>query len=232
MVDEAHSLGILGKTGKGLFEMAGIDPKRVDIWLGTLSKTLVSCGGYVAGKRALVEYLKLTAPGMPDIYQGDELWDFNLVDPDNRRPIDWEQHRALLAAIGNAEPSSLATDWQDGREKLFVANRLLRLRQQCPALFAEGDYQPLYGEGGRANDRLCAFARSHDDMTLVVAVPRLVYRLHHNGEAGWGATTLPLPREATWRDAFTGRSYESCDRIAASALFAEFPVAALLAANS
>jgi 7-keto-8-aminopelargonate synthetase-like enzyme len=64
MVDEAHSLGILGKTGKGLFEMAEVDPKRVDIWLGTLSKTLVSCGGYVAGKRSLVEYLKLAAPGM------------------------------------------------------------------------------------------------------------------------------------------------------------------------
>jgi len=64
MVDEAHSLGILGKTGKGLFEMAGVDPKRVDIWLGTLSKTVVSCGGYVAGSRALVEYLKLAAPGM------------------------------------------------------------------------------------------------------------------------------------------------------------------------
>jgi (1->4)-alpha-D-glucan 1-alpha-D-glucosylmutase len=176
--------------------------------------------------------IKLTAPGTPDIYQGGELWDFSLVDPDNRRPPDWPQRRALLAAIGNAEPAALSADWQDGREKLFVASRLLRLRREYPALFAEGDYQPLGGEGGRANDRLCAFARSHDDMTLVVAVPRLVYRLHHNGEAGWGATTLPLPREATWRDAFTGRSYESCDRIAASALFAEFPVAALLAANS
>ena len=64
MVDDAHALGILGKTGKGIAEMADVDPKRVDIWLGTLSKTLVSCGGYVAGKRSLVEYLKLAAPGM------------------------------------------------------------------------------------------------------------------------------------------------------------------------
>lgn len=64
MVDDAHALGILGKTGRGIFEMAGVDPKRVDIWLGTLSKTLVSCGGYVAGSRVLVDYLKLTAPGM------------------------------------------------------------------------------------------------------------------------------------------------------------------------
>lgn len=64
MVDDAHALGVLGKTGKGLFEMTSIDPKRVDIWLGTLSKTLVSCGGYVAGSRVLVDYLKLAAPGM------------------------------------------------------------------------------------------------------------------------------------------------------------------------
>ena len=64
MVDDAHALGILGKTGKGIFEMAQVDPKRVDIWLGTLSKSLVSCGGYVAGNRALIDYLKLAAPGM------------------------------------------------------------------------------------------------------------------------------------------------------------------------
>lgn len=64
LVDDAHGLGALGKTGRGIFEMTDIDPRRVDIWLGTLSKTLVSCGGYVAGSRALVDYLKLTAPGM------------------------------------------------------------------------------------------------------------------------------------------------------------------------
>lgn len=64
MVDDAHALGILGKTGRGIFEMADVDPKRVDMWLGTLSKTLVSCGGYIAGNRALIDYLKLTAPGM------------------------------------------------------------------------------------------------------------------------------------------------------------------------
>ena len=64
MVDDAHALGILGKTGRGIFEMAQVDPKRVDIWLGTLSKSLVSCGGYVAGSRSLIDYLKLAAPGM------------------------------------------------------------------------------------------------------------------------------------------------------------------------
>ncbi|MBV8109948.1 MAG: aminotransferase class I/II-fold pyridoxal phosphate-dependent enzyme [Hyphomicrobiales bacterium] len=64
MVDDAHALGVLGKTGRGIFELACVDPKRVDIWMGTLSKTLVSCGGYIAGNHALVDYLKLAAPGM------------------------------------------------------------------------------------------------------------------------------------------------------------------------
>jgi (1->4)-alpha-D-glucan 1-alpha-D-glucosylmutase len=172
--------------------------------------------------------IKLTAPGLPDIYQGGELWDFSLVDPDNRRPPDWQQRRALLAAIADAEPARLASDWQDGREKLFVASRLLRLRQQHPALFTEGDYQPLYGEGGRANDHLCAYARTHKETTLVVAVPRLVYRLYNNGDAGWGATSLPLPHAGKWRDALSARGHENTAQIAAAELFAEFPIAVLL----
>jgi (1->4)-alpha-D-glucan 1-alpha-D-glucosylmutase len=172
--------------------------------------------------------IKLTAPGMPDIYQGGELWDFSLVDPDNRRPPDWQQRRTLMAAIGNAAPSTLAADWQDGREKLFLANRLLRLRQQYPALFAQGDYLPLHGEGGHAHDRLCAFARQHNGTTLVVAAPRLVHRLFHDGDAGWGATMLPLPHEGHWRDVLVERSHAACGRIAATELFADFPVAALL----
>jgi (1->4)-alpha-D-glucan 1-alpha-D-glucosylmutase len=171
--------------------------------------------------------IKLTAPGIPDIYQGGELWDFSLVDPDNRRPPDWPRRRELLAAIDNATPGALADDWRDGREKLFVASRLLRLRRQYPSLFTEGDYLPLYGEGGRANDRLCAYARLHEGTALVVAAPRLVYRLYHNGDAGWGATALPLPHEACWRDVLSGRTYDNASRVAASELFAEFPVAVL-----
>jgi (1->4)-alpha-D-glucan 1-alpha-D-glucosylmutase len=176
--------------------------------------------------------VKLAAPGIPDFYQGCELWDFSMVDPDNRRPPDWDQRRQLISITKQAEPASLADEWQDGREKLFVANRLLHLRRQYPALFAEGDYLPLYGEGGRGDDRVCAFGRRHEDVTLVVAVPRLVYRLHHNGDGGWGATTLPLPRKARWRDVLTGRNHDACARLAAAELFAEFPVAVLLSAEN
>ena len=177
--------------------------------------------------------LKLTAPGMPDIYQGCELWDFSLVDPDNRRPPDWELRRKLLPVVTQSEPASLAADWRDGREKLFLATRLLRLRREFPALFAEGEYLPLYGEGGRSDEHLCAFARRHDATTLVMAAPRLVYRLHHGGgEADWGTTSLPLPQTGYWHNMLTDRGYDDCERLSAAELFSGFPVAALLhAAN-
>ena len=120
--------------------------------------------------------LKLTVPGVPDIYQGGELWDFSLVDPDNRRPVDWQERGALLETTEAARPGDLAPDWQDGREKLFATRCLLALRATRPALFAAGDYQPLDCAGDRSH-HLCAFSRSHAGSVLVVAVPRLVHQL-------------------------------------------------------
>jgi (1->4)-alpha-D-glucan 1-alpha-D-glucosylmutase len=172
--------------------------------------------------------IKLGAPGTPDFYQGCELWDFSLVDPDNRRPPDWRQRRALLPVIAQCEPANLSADWRDGREKLFLAQRMLHLRREHLALFAEGDYLALHGEGGRADDHLCAFARRHGEMTLVVAAPRLVHRLYNNGDAGWGATSLPLPYQGGWRNVLTGCRHVECGRLPASDLFREFPVAVLL----
>jgi (1->4)-alpha-D-glucan 1-alpha-D-glucosylmutase len=176
--------------------------------------------------------IKLTAPGVPDIYQGCELWDFSLVDPDNRRPPDWRQRQALFPAIADGVTESSQAEWQDGREKLFLVHRLLHLRRKYPALFAEGDYQPLYGEGGRGDEHLCAFARRHGNTILVVAVPRLVFRLHHGGDRpSWGATALPLPQEGDWSDAIGREVRTACDRISAVELFHKFPVAALLCHN-
>src|SRR5436190_445763 len=121
--------------------------------------------------------LKLTVPGVPDIYQGGELWDFSLVDPDNRRPVDFAQRRRLLDEISDMSGGELAGAWQDGREKLFVTARLLGLRRDDPELFAAGDYQPLGIGEGLNSDRLCAFTRSHRDSALIVALPRLTYGL-------------------------------------------------------
>ena len=174
--------------------------------------------------------LKLTVPGVPDIYQGGELWDFSLVDPDNRRPVDFALRQRLAEAVCGATPADLARGWQDGREKLFVAARLLGLRREQPELFASGDYQPLEVSEGRNADRLCAFARQHAGMALTVAVPRLVYGLFRDREpADWGATELALPAPGPWRNVFTGAMFDGRVRIGAAELCAGFPVVVLFA---
>jgi (1->4)-alpha-D-glucan 1-alpha-D-glucosylmutase len=172
--------------------------------------------------------LKLTVPGVPDIYQGGELWDLSLVDPDNRRPVDWAERRRLLETTEAAQPGDLAHDWHDGREKLFATRRLLALRRERPALFAEGNYQPLeiVGDGGA---HICAFCRSHAGAMLVVAVPRLAHRLYRGGDAaGWGDTEVALPPGGGWRDIFTGHSLDAGGRVSAIRLFADFPVSVLI----
>jgi (1->4)-alpha-D-glucan 1-alpha-D-glucosylmutase len=172
--------------------------------------------------------IKLTAPGVPDIYQGCELWDFSLVDPDNRRPPDYARRRDLLAHIAASGPAALTGGWEDGREKLFAAHRLLQLRRRHPALFSDGDYIPLPG-GDSGDDHLCAFQRQNHGAAMVVAVPRLVYRLHAGGDApGWGDTRLALPEPGPWHDVFTGREYDGQTPVPAAALFAGFPAAVLL----
>jgi malto-oligosyltrehalose synthase len=171
--------------------------------------------------------LKLTVPGVPDIYQGGELWDFSLVDPDNRRPVDWSVRRALLAEVTGASPVDLAQNWRDGREKMFVAWKLLELRRMQPELFAAGDYQPLEAEG-EASDHLCAFARKRDDETMIVAVPRLVHRLYQGGPtAHWGCTEITPPPHGRWRNIFTGGRLEGQDPVRISELLADFPVCVL-----
>jgi (1->4)-alpha-D-glucan 1-alpha-D-glucosylmutase len=172
--------------------------------------------------------VKLAAPGLPDIYQGCELWNLSLVDPDNRRPVDWTVRRYLLSVVGDADLAEITNRWQDGSEKLFVTNRLLRLRQEFPAVFAEGEYLPLSGEGDNSAEHLLAFGRQHERTTVVVAVPRVVWGLYRGGNtAEWGAAVLPLPHEGSWRDALTGQRYEGA-RISATELFARFPVAVLV----
>jgi (1->4)-alpha-D-glucan 1-alpha-D-glucosylmutase len=172
--------------------------------------------------------LKLTVPGVPDIYQGGELWDFSLVDPDNRRPVDWPARRALLDEIRCPGRADLAANWRDGREKLFVTRQLLELRRLHSGLFAEGDYQPLEVEGER-RDCICAFARNRGGQAIVVAVPRLVRRLYLDGRsADWGDTEISLPSRRGWQDAFTGRELGGEPRLRASEVLEDFPVCVLI----
>jgi (1->4)-alpha-D-glucan 1-alpha-D-glucosylmutase len=146
--------------------------------------------------------LKLTAPGVPNIYQGNELWMFSLVDPDNRRPVDFARRRALLeevCAFDGLPADALAGKLgalldqpEDGRLKLYLTWRALTLRRRDAELFQEGDYTPLEVSGA-ASAHLCAFSRCHNERTVIVLAPRLCAGLLT------GATRWPLGEEV-WRD--------------------------------
>jgi (1->4)-alpha-D-glucan 1-alpha-D-glucosylmutase len=170
--------------------------------------------------------LKLTVPGVPDIYQGGELWDFSVVDPDNRRPVDWPARRQLIDEVDGACVTDFSRSWQNGLEKLFIIRRLLDLRRSHPELFAQGDYRPIEPEEDSSN-HVCAFARARGQEEIVVVVPRLVYRLYQGGcSANWGGAKLGLP-PGKWRDVFTGRCQDGDASVSVSQLLADFPVAVL-----
>jgi (1->4)-alpha-D-glucan 1-alpha-D-glucosylmutase len=140
--------------------------------------------------------LKLTAPGVPDNYQGCELWDLSLVDPDNRRPVNFERRRSFLERPADAV--DLLASWRDGRIKQHVVARTLALRRRHPEVFEAGAYEPLEVAGALA-DRVVAFSRRTQEHIAIVVVPRLVAGLLEDRElpcpaAGvWGDTRLELP---------------------------------------
>lgn len=182
--------------------------------------------------------LKLTVPGVPDIYQGTELWDLSLVDPDNRRPVDYDRRRALLHSLdGQPLPAEVAR-WQDGAVKQALIRRTLDLRRRHPALFAEGAYRPLPVRGPRAAN-VVAFARLHGDTQIVVAVAVQTARLWSDGQtvppvgAVWRGVHMEAPRRGGgFHDLLSGRRIEPVSRrgsavLAATDLFATFPLALL-----
>jgi len=150
--------------------------------------------------------LRLTSPGVPDLFQGCELWDFSLVDPDNRKPVDFGERQHALATPRAA--SKLLRDWRSGHIKQWLIAQTLALRAQQPALFADGDYLPLKVEGAKAKHVL-AFTRRLHDHFLVVVVPYLAAPLLGDAQSPqvpaieWGDTRIVLPAEiesATLRD--------------------------------
>lgn len=187
--------------------------------------------------------LKLTAPGVPDIYQGNELWDFSLVDPDNRRPVDYARRMAFLAEL--APPSrqqarALLAALADGRSKLAVIRHVLSARRRHETLFRDGAYLPLATWGQQA-EHLVAFARRHRRQTAVVLAPRLYARLLGEqqlpiGAEVWGDTRIELDALAgvdELNNSFTGAAVaveaEAGKRfILAHEALADFPVALLI----
>jgi (1->4)-alpha-D-glucan 1-alpha-D-glucosylmutase len=191
------------------------------------------------------QLLKIAAPGVPDLYQGTELWDLSLVDPDNRRPVDFELRARLLDELGarirEGDESratlarQLAGDLADPRAKLFVTLIALHARRAAPKLFREGRYVPLDVVGTHARS-IVAFARAHEGKVAIVAVPRLVASLVGERKP-WRGTYVLLPDEIAEQapelvDAFTGASRPSVGReggaaLTAEALFEGFPLALL-----
>jgi (1->4)-alpha-D-glucan 1-alpha-D-glucosylmutase len=153
--------------------------------------------------------LRLTVPGVPDIYQGSELWNFSLVDPDNRRPADFVLRQSLLESLEESKSSGsaqidlvreLVENLSDGRAKLYLIHRALELRRSGPDLFAHGDYRPLSVEGPHA-DRLCTYARTHTGRSLIAMAPRFLAGLvppeteaaDPFGDSGWASTFIEVP---------------------------------------
>ena len=157
--------------------------------------------------------LLLTSPGVPDTYQGSELWDLSLVDPDNRRPVDVALRRLVAAETESASASDVLARSDRGDPKLWMTRRLLRLRSRRRRSFVGGDYAPLAVQGERA-DHVVAFTRPD----LVVVVPRL-------GGDEWTGTSVELP-SGDWTDALSERSFTG-GRTGLDELFARFPVAVL-----
>jgi (1->4)-alpha-D-glucan 1-alpha-D-glucosylmutase len=186
--------------------------------------------------------IKSTFPGIPDFYQGSELWDLRLVDPDNRGPVDFARRVTLLEELRKCEPltenavSELLDHWQDGRIKLHVISRALCFRRSRSELFAGGQYLPI-GTAGERKDHIFAFGRRLQDRWLLVVTPRLTAALTSPGQFPlgdmWQNTFVRLPEEAPskWRNLFEPRAALSgsgkSQELKVSELLQRFPLALL-----
>jgi len=189
--------------------------------------------------------IKMTAPGVPDFYQGTELWDFSLVDPDNRRPVDFDHRRGMLAAIQAAFENDresllggMLASMEDGRAKMFLIWRALSARARFAGLFSGGEYQPL-SLRGRHRNSVVAFARRKGPHWAVTVVPRLLFPWVREGDLplgpdSWADTRLTpvhgMP--SIWRDAVTGEERDFEGRYPVGAILRRFPAALLIGGDA
>ncbi|MCL4502056.1 MAG: malto-oligosyltrehalose synthase, partial [Deltaproteobacteria bacterium] len=166
--------------------------------------------------------LKIASPGVPDFYQGTELWNFSLVDPDNRRPVDFAKRTEILKKLKKQEKKGLAalamgllSQWRDGRLKLYITYQGLKMRRNYPEIFRNGTYLPLTVQGKRQN-QVVALARRHDNDWVLAVAGRFFATITPAGQAPvgqeiWGDSDIILPPEApvAWEDIFTGKVWEA-----------------------
>jgi (1->4)-alpha-D-glucan 1-alpha-D-glucosylmutase len=183
--------------------------------------------------------LKITCPGVPDFYQGSELWNLSMVDPDNRRLVDYKKRVQFLSEVSSFDPSNLKLLWEDyrsGKAKLYLIFRALQIRRELKGLFEEGTYVALSVEGA-FGEHVFGFMRKGREGFVVVVVPRLLTGLPMTAE-GWGVdwrdTDLVLPSGApsVWKDVFTGSEVKaSLGRLPVSEVLRGFPTALLIGGN-
>ena len=187
--------------------------------------------------------LKLTMPGVPDLYQGTELWDLNLVDPDNRRSVDFEKRQVFLRDLINREKrdildivSEILTSPQDGRVKLFLIYRLLQARQKHLEIFKEGGYLPLETNGSY-KEHILAFMRVYGEIKTISVVPRFLTSLVKIqelplGENVWKDTVIFVPDDSynnKWENTITGGQVRGVEKaLPVAEILRHFPVALLI----
>jgi (1->4)-alpha-D-glucan 1-alpha-D-glucosylmutase len=185
--------------------------------------------------------LKYTAPGVPDTYQGTELWDLSMVDPDNRRPVDYEQRNVLLKDIKEKIEADnfklideLLSQKENGKIKLFITYKLLQARKENLEVFQTGNYLPLEVIG-KHKDHIVAFARNFNDQMAIAIAPRFLTSLiepgsYPCGESVWGDTQLQLPHDvlSNWQDVFTKQRISGNSTLIIGQVLRHFPVALLL----
>jgi (1->4)-alpha-D-glucan 1-alpha-D-glucosylmutase len=179
--------------------------------------------------------LKAMVPGVPDIYQGTEFWDLSLVDPDNRRPVDFDARVTALAALEAPDWPALAEQWRDGRIKLALTRRLLALRAQFALVFQQGAYLPIEVLGPH-RDHVVAFARRHDRDAVIVAVGRHMAPLTGSGAhwprgTEWDAVLVTTGLQVVSDQLMPERKVPAGE-LPVAALFADLPVAVLRARQS
>lgn len=190
-------------------------------------------------------FLKITSPGVPDIYQGTELWDLSLVDPDNRRPVDFAKRIEFLSDIKNRDKADslglineLLKTPEDGKIKMFLIYKALQTRREYLELFQRGDYHKLTVIGS-LKEHIIAFARKCGDITAIAIAPRLLTSLikegeYPLGEQVWQETRISLPpgTSSVWYDAITGEKVQGEDTLWMREVLKYFPIALLINQNT
>ncbi|WP_369303078.1 malto-oligosyltrehalose synthase [Pseudomonas sp. N2-5-1-1] len=222
--NEAYEQGVEAFLSRLLLSEAGSALRTA---LGNAAHAIAAAGAVNSLAQSL---LRITVPGVPDLYQGDEFWDFSLVDPDNRRPVDFSARQQAL----NTPPDipELLSNWRDGRVKQALIAQVLALRKANPEIFHSGRYTPLEVTGTHA-EHVVAFCREHQGKRLLVVVPRWPHRLLENGERPhinaqvWGDTRVKLPFAATtqnWKGLFHTGAVTPNKELLISAALGDFPV--------